>query len=129
MTRAVMEGVTFSLRECLELLCELDVCFGRIRVSGGGARSAFWRQMMADVFNIEVVEVNVTQGASYGAALLAGVGIGVYESAEEACARTIREISVTKPGTGRTEYDPHYERYRNLYPALKDAFAKNAEPQ
>ena len=78
MARAVLEGVTFSLRECLDLLCALGQSCARVRVSGGGSRSPFWRQMMADVFGVEIVEVNVTQGACYGAALLAGVGTGVY---------------------------------------------------
>ena len=128
MTRAVMEGVTFSLRECLELLLARARAHPdcRIRVSGGGARSALWRQMMADIFNLDVAEVNVVQGASYGVALLAGVGVGLYRSAAEACAKTIREVSLTKPGPGREAYDRCFERYRALYPALREEFKKTA---
>jgi len=122
--RAVLEGVTFSLRDCLDLLCSLGVCFGRIRVSGGGARSELWRRMMADVFNSEVVELNVMQGACYGAALLAGVGVGVFQDAEDACIRTIREIGSIWPGKNRAVYEPYYERFRALYPALKDEFGR-----
>ncbi|MEO0081273.1 MAG: xylulokinase [candidate division WOR-3 bacterium] len=127
LTRAVIEGVTFSLRDCLELLCEHNLACGRIRVSGGGSRSAFWRQVMADVFNAEVVTVNITQGAAFGAALLAGVGTDTYASAQEACARTIRETGSTKPGPDRKAYDDYYQRYRALYPKLKDEFALLAD--
>ena len=122
MARAVLEGVTFSLRECLDLLCALGQSCARVRVSGGGSRSAFWRQMMADVFGVEIVEVNVTQGAAYGAALLAGVGAGVYGSVVEACDRTIRETGTTRPGPAALAYAEYYQRYRALYPALQPEF-------
>ena len=122
MARAVLEGVTFSLRECLDLLCGLGQSCTRVRVSGGGSRSAFWRQMMADVFGVEIVEVNVTQGAAYGAALLAGVGTGVYKDEWEACTRTVRETGATGPGPAASAYAEHYQRYRALYPALQSEF-------
>ena len=125
MARAVLEGVTFSLRECLDLLCGLGQSCTRVRVSGGGSRSAFWRQMMADVFGVEIVEVNVTQGAAYGAALLAGVGTGVFSNAEQACERTVHETgSSIKPGPGTGAYAEAYERYRALYPALVPEFKR-----
>jgi len=130
LTRAVIEGVTFGLRDSLELLCELQVTCARIRVSGGGSRSPFWRQVMADVFGTEIVTVNVTQGAAYGAALLAGVGTGVYATVQEACTRTIRETGSTVPGPDRRTYEDYYQRYRALYPKLKDEFgllARTAE--
>ncbi len=126
MARAVLEGVTFSLRECLDLLCGLGQSCTRVRVSGGGSRSAFWRQMMADVFGTEIVEVNVTQGAAYGAALLAGVGTGVYTDAEQACERTVHETGSTKPGPNAGAYVDAYERYRDLYPALVPEFKRAA---
>ncbi|MCX6843337.1 MAG: xylulokinase [candidate division WOR-3 bacterium] len=124
MARAVIEGVTFSLRECLDLLCGLGQSCIRVRVSGGGSRSAFWRQVMADVFGVEIVEVNVTQGAAYGAALLAGVGTGVFSNAEQACERTVRETCSTKPGPNAGAYADTYERYRALYPALAPEFKR-----
>ena len=127
MARAVLEGVTFSLRECLDLLCNLGQSCSRVRVSGGGARSAFWRQMMADVFGTEIVEVNVTQGAAYGAALLAGVGTGVYPSAAEACERTVHETGSTQPGVNANAYTEAYGRYRALYPALAPEFRRAAQ--
>ena len=129
MARAVIEGATFSLRECLDLLCGLGQSCARVRVSGGGSRSAFWRQMMADVFGTEIVEVNVTQGAAYGAALLAGVGTGIYANAEQACERTVRETGSTKPGPNAGEYAESYERYRALYPALAPEFRRAARAE
>jgi xylulokinase len=83
--------------------------------------------VMADVFGAEIVTVNVTQGAAYGAALLAGVGTGVYTDAQEACARTIRETGSTRPGPDRVAYEDYYQRYRALYPKLKQEFALLAE--
>jgi xylulokinase len=124
MARAVLEGVTFSLRECLDLLCGLGQSCARVRVSGGGSRSSFWRQMMADVFGVEIVEVNVTQGAAYGAALLAGVGAGVYGSVAEACDQTIGETGSTRPGLDASAYADSYDRYRALYPALAPEFKR-----
>jgi xylulokinase len=129
MARAVLEGVTFSLRECLDLLCALGQSCSRVRVSGGGSRSAFWRQMIADVFGTEIVEVNVTQGAAYGAALLAGVGTGVYSSEGQACERTVHETGSTKPGRNADEYAGSYERYRALYPALAPEFRRAARTE
>jgi xylulokinase len=124
MARAVLEGVTFSLRECLDLLCYLGQSCSRVRVSGGGSRSAFWRQMMADVFGTEIVEVNVTQGAAYGAALLAGVGTGTYSSEEQACERIVRETGSTKPDPDSNAYTDSYMRYRALYEALAPEFRR-----
>ena len=127
MARAVLEGVTFSLRECIDLLCNLGQSCARVRVSGGGSRSVFWRQMMADVFGTEIVEVNVTQGAAYGAALLAGVGTGVYKNEEQACAIAVHEIGSTKPAPDDGAYGEAYERYRSLYPALRGEFRLAAQ--
>ncbi len=127
MARAVLEGVTFSLRECLDLLCALGQSCVRVRVSGGGSRSAFWRQMMADVFGTEIVEVNVMQGAAYGAALLAGVGTGIYSNEEQACGITVHETGSTKPGPDAGAYAEAYDRYRALYPALAPEFRRAAQ--
>jgi xylulokinase len=124
MARAVLEGVTFSLKECLDLLCAMGQGCGRVRVSGGGSRSRFWRQMMADVFGTEIVEVNITQGAAYGAALLAGVGAGVYRDIWEACDLTVRESGSTTPRPDAQVYAEPYVRYRALYPKLKSEFKR-----
>lgn len=129
LARAVLEGVTFSLRECLDLLCALGQSCARVRVSGGGSRSGFWKEMMADVFGTDIIEVNVTQGAAYGAALLAGVGTGVYPNAEQACERTVHETGSTKPGPEAGTYADAYRRYRALYPALAPEFRRAARAE
>ena len=100
----------------------LGLSVGQIRASGGGARSALWRQILADVFATEIVTVNVTEGAAYGAALLAGVGAGVYESVSAATEATIRITGQTEPGPAAAVYEDYYPRYRALYPALKAEF-------
>jgi len=122
MIRAIIEGVTFGLRDGLELLKPFKIKCNRVRISGGGAKSLLWRQIMADVFNVIAVTVNATQGAGYGAALLAGVGTGVYNSIADACKRTIRETDNTRPGRNVKIYQEYYKKYRALYPALKNHF-------
>jgi len=122
LTRAVLEGVTYGLRDSLELMRALGLSIEQIRASGGGARSSLWRQILADVFDTEIVTVNVTEGAAYGAALLAGVGAGVYGSVAEACERTVRVTGRTEPGPAVAVYADYYPRYRALYPALASQF-------
>lgn len=122
LVRAVLEGVAYSLKDGLELLCALKVVCGRARVSGGGAGSALWRQVMADVFGMELVTVNVTQGAAFGAALLAGVGAGMFADVAAACRASVRETGTVRPGPVAAVYPGFYGRYRALYPALKDEF-------
>ena len=122
LTRAVLEGITYGLRDSLELMRDAGLTVSQVRATGGGARSPFWRQMLADVFNTEIVTVNVTQGAAYGAALLAGVGVGLYASAAEACERVIRPTSSLTPGPHADVYERFYPEYRALYPALAERF-------
>ena len=122
LTRAVLEGVAFSLRDCLELVRNLGLAVQQVRASGGGARSPLWRQIQADVFGAELVTINVAEGAAYGAALLAGVGVGVYASVEEAAARVIRVVTRTPPSADAPRYAPGYAIYRQLYPSLQPAF-------
>ncbi|MFQ5857669.1 MAG: xylulokinase [Anaerolineae bacterium] len=122
LTRAVLEGVTYGLRDSLALMRELGLSIEQVRASGGGARSELWRQILADVFNTEIVTVNVTEGAAYGAAVLAGVGAGVYRSVTEACDAAIRVTGRTTPGAAAPVYADYYPRYRALYPALAPEF-------
>jgi len=123
LTRAVLEGVAFGLRDSLELLKELGQSVSQVRVSGGGARSALWQQILADVFGVELVTVNVTEGAAYGAALLAGVGAQVYPTVEEACGKIIRITQRVEPiPENVARYAECYALYRSLYPALKPIF-------
>jgi len=123
MTRAVMEGVTFGLMDSLQLIRDMGINVSKLRVSGGGARSAVWRQMMADVFDAEVTMVNSTQGAAYGAAILASVGIGVYPDVFQATRSIVRETASDRPGADAQVYHRSYEQYRALYPALKSQFS------
>jgi xylulokinase len=127
MTRAVLEGVTYGLRDLLELMRALGLSIGQVRASGGGARSPLWRQILADVFATQIATVNVVEGAAYGAALLAGVGAGVYESVATAAGATIRVAGETEPGPASAVYEDYYPRYRALYPALKEEFEATAQ--
>jgi xylulokinase len=121
-TKAVLEGVTFGLSDSLELMKGLGIGIREIRASGGGARSPLWRQIMADIFNSELVTVNVTEGAAFGAALLAGVGSGVYKTVEDACKIVIKKTGEVKPNLNAHIYNRYYERYRALYKALEKEF-------
>jgi len=123
LARAVMEGVGFGLRDSWELLRELGISPAHVRASGGGARSGLWRQILADILDVTVASVNVTAGAAYGAALLAGVGVGMWKSVPEAADAAVRVTGETAPGPARRVYPGYYERYRALYPALKAEFA------
>jgi len=124
MTRSVLEGVAFGLRDSLTLIREAgpgDI--HQVRISGGGARSRLWRQILADVLGAELVTVNTTEGAAYGAALLAGVGAGVWPDVDAACAETIRLTGHTTPNAAAVAaYEPIYGLYRGLYPALRETF-------
>jgi len=122
LTRAVIEGVTFGLRDSLSLLQGLGISAGEVRASGGGARSPLWRQIMADVFGTNIATVTSEEGAATGAALLAGIGAGVYRDAAQACAQTVRLGAVCPPGPDQRRYESFYTRYRALYAALENEF-------
>jgi xylulokinase len=119
--RALIEGISFSLKECLDLVAGLGVEIESVRVSGGGAKSAFWRQMLADIFDKRVVSLGTQEGSAYGAALLAMAGTGVYGSVPEACKAVIREVESAEPRDAR-RYARKYEVYKSLYPALRNFY-------
>ena len=127
LTRSVLEGVTYALRDSLELMRGLGLTIEQVRASGGGAKSPLWRQILADVFATEIALVNTEEGAPYGAALLAGVGAGVYPSVQAACAAAIRVTGSTQPGPAVPIYADYYPRYRALYPVLAPEFAALAQ--
>jgi xylulokinase len=127
LTRAVLEGVSYGLRDSLELMRALGLSIEQVRASGGGARSPLWRQILADIFDAEIATVSVTEGAAYGAALLAAVGAGVYGSVAEACQAAIQVTGSTWPGPAVPIYADYYPRYRALYPALAPQFEAMAE--
>jgi xylulokinase len=127
MARAVLEGVAYGLRDSFEILDGMGVPIREVRASGGGARSALWRQIQADVTGREHVTINVDEGPAFGVALLAGVGTGVWETVEAACRATIR-VTERSPADLRNcqVYDRYYPVFRSLYPALREAFALTA---
>jgi len=128
MTNAVLEGVTLSLKDCLELGRELGVNTSRICLSGGGARSLYWQQLVADILGTEVVRMGIDEGPAYGAAILAAVGAGLYSSVEEACDKFIRVADSRSPVFTRSQlYRRFYGSvYRPLYNTLKDFFDRDA---
>jgi len=125
--RAIMEGVAYSLRDSLAIFEDLGVPVRQIRATGGGGRSPLWRQIQADMFGRAVVTVNAEEGPAYGAALLAAVGAGEYNSIEEACRATIRVGAETKPGrTARQFYNRAAPVYQQLYRSLAADFGRIA---
>jgi xylulokinase len=120
LTRSVLEGVAFGIKDSFNLIQTSGLAaVEQVRLSGGGAKSPLWRQIMADVLGAELVTVNTTEGAAFGAALLAAVGAGLYGSVPEACQAMIAITGRTTPDPAANEaYAPYYERYRALYPAL-----------
>ena len=130
MTRCVMEGITFALRDSLEIIKSMDVPVKQIRVSGGGSKNPLWRQMQADVFGQKVTTLEVEQGPAFGVALLAMVGDGAYKSIEQACAATIKVKEETKADRTATKaYDQLFPIYRELYGSLKGSMNKLATLQ
>lgn len=123
MTRAVLEGVAFGLRDSFELMQNAGLPpVEQVRVSGGGARSQLWRQILADVLQAELVTVNTTEGAAYGAALLAAVGMGAHRTVSEACAAAIHVTGSDSPSAASAAYEELYPLYQQLYPALGPIF-------
>jgi xylulokinase len=124
-TRSVLEGVAFGIKDSFTLIQGAGLGeITQVRISGGGAKSPLWQQIMADVLGVELVTVNTTEGAAFGAALLAGVGAGLYESVPAACEQMIAITGRTTPDLAKTAiYEGYYARYRALYPALAGEFA------
>jgi xylulokinase len=125
--RAVIEGVSYSQRDCLDIIEELGVTVNSVRASGGGARSPFWRQLLADILGKRVVTLETQEGSAYGAALLALAGTGEYGSVPEVCRAVIREVEAIAPRPGDAAfYAKGHRVYQSLYPALKPVFAQIA---
>ncbi|MBX5479299.1 MAG: xylulokinase [Pyrinomonas methylaliphatogenes] len=118
--RAILEGVAFSLRDTFEIFREMRVPVERVRLGGGGARSQLWRQIQADIYGYEVETVEAEEGAAYGAAILAGVGVGAWPSVDAACKAVVRVASRTSPDEQTAQVmDRQYAAFRALYPALR----------
>jgi xylulokinase len=126
MTRAVLEGVAFGLKDSFTLIQNAGLgAITQVRGSGGGTKGALWRQILASVLDAELVTVNTTEGGAYGAALLAGVGAGAWSDVPGACKAAVKITGSTNPDPAQVEaYRKAYPLYRELYPALKPSFAK-----
>jgi len=120
LTRAVLEGVAFGLRDSFELIKSAGLAqINQVRVSGGGAKSHLWRQILADVLNVELVTVNTAEGAAYGAALLGGVGAGIWPDVDTACQAVVKQTGSTLPQPEIVaQYERIYALYGQLYPSL-----------
>lgn len=119
LTRAVLEGITLGLRDSMELIQASGIEIKELRVNGGGARSLFWRQMIADIFGYPVVTVNSTDGPAYGAAVMAASGV-LGADISELCERWIQVVDRVEPNAeNQSRYQQYYEVYKTLYPTLK----------
>jgi xylulokinase len=128
LVRAVLEGATYAMRDSLELIREMGVSLGEIRLSGGGARNVLWRQIQADIYGQDVCTINASEGPAFGVALLAQVGTGGFSSVPEACDATIRVVETTTTHADSAAfYNRAYPIYRKLYVDLKDSFKAMSE--
>lgn len=126
--RSMLEGITFALRDTVEICRELGTSVSEVTATGGGAKSKLWRQIQADIFNANIVTMNMEEGPAAGAAILAAVGAGAYSSVEEACSELLSIVSVTEPVAENVNiYDDYYHTYRELYLANSELFAKQAQ--
>ena len=124
----MLEGVVFSLRDCLEAMIGLGVHPTQVRAIGGGARSELWRQMQADIFGLPIYRTVIEEGPAYGAALLATVSAGVFASVEEACALVRLRPEVVEPDPERIAiYQTYYDAYAELYSANAGVMHRLAE--
>ena len=123
MIRAVMEGVAFSQLECVDVFREMQVDIEDMVACGGGGRSSLWRQMLADMYGCPVSTVKADEGPAFGAAILAGVGAGIYDTVESACDSLVGKQLIQSPNTATKEqYSGYYKLYKKLYTDLLDSF-------
>jgi xylulokinase len=127
MIRSLIEGVTFGMRDMLEIMRQMKIPVSQVRASGGGARSEFWRTLQADIYQSPLVITNAAEGPAYGVALLAGVGTGVWDSVGQACEASIRSVKKITPNKKRAaDYDRYYRVYDKLYGDLAGRFPEIA---
>lgn len=128
LARAVLEGVAYAMRDSLDIIRGMGVPVQQVRASGGGAKSAFWRQVQADVNGAPLATINVDEGPAYGAAILATVATGLYASVEEACDAIIHVVDTCEPDAACTkQYDAWFAEYQNAYTALAPGFRRAAD--
>jgi xylulokinase len=122
-----MEGVAFSLRDCLEIIAATGVSPREVTLTGGGARSPLWREILAGVLGLPIATSSTQEGPALGAALLAGIGSGLYTSVPEACLAAVRHVdAINASPDAIARYSRGYAVYRGLYPALRPVFAEAA---
>ena len=123
MTRAVLEGVAFSLRDTFEIMKEMGIKITEISISGGGSNSKLWCQIIADVLNVKVNKLNSNEGPAYGASILSAVGVGIFDTVENACDAFIKiRESIVPQNENINLYNKKYEKYRKIYPTTKELF-------
>lgn len=125
MLRAVMEGVSYSLRDCIEVFRQMNISVSDMMACGGGGSSPLWRSMLADLYNCSVKTAESKEGPALGVAILAAVGAGIYSSVPEACGKIIRTDKIQEPNAKNvSDYEKYYQLYTEIYPALKTQFSK-----
>ncbi len=128
MLRAVMEGVAFSLRDCVEVFREMGISVSDMMACGGGGSSKLWRSMLSDLYSCSVKTASSKEGPALGVAILAAVGTGFYSSVPEACDAIVGVDKIVDPiAENVPEYEKYYQLYRSIYPALKDSFKTLAQ--
>ena len=125
MTQAVLEGVAFGLRDCLEIAKSLGISLERTKIVGGGAKSPLWRKIIANVMGLKVDVPACEEGPSMGGAMLAMVACGAYANVEEAAAAIVRIVDTIEPDPELVEkYNARYDQFRRIYPAVKELFGQ-----
>jgi xylulokinase len=125
MTLAVMEGVAFALRDCIEVAKTSGLKISATKICGGGAKSGIWKTIISNVFGVPVYALSVEEGPAYGAAILAMVGAGEYPSVQTAAERLIKTKDIIMPSEALVEkYEGKYYHFKKLYPALKSFFSE-----
>ena len=128
MARAIMEGVSYSLKNCLDVLDESGVAATDMALCGGGAKGSFWRSMIADIFNMPIKIMQSEEGPALGAAILAGCASGIFKNVPEGCEKLVKAKHEQQPNkTNHAEYEKYYEIYNSLYPSLKSNFSMLAD--
>lgn len=128
MTQAVLEGVTFGLRDSLEVAKSLGIPVERTKICGGGAKSPLWKKIVANVMNLKVDVVESEEGPGYGGAILAAVGCGEFASVEEAASKLVKVIDTVEPDPGlAAKYEERYQKFKQIYPTVKGLFRTLAE--
>lgn len=128
LVRAVMEGATYAMRDCLEIIQGMKIHVEQIRLSGGGARSEFWRQMQADIYGQKVFTINAEEGPAFGVALLAAAGTGAFKDVVEACEATIQIVTKTAPNSrSKRLYNSLHSTYQQLYHSLREDYRTIAD--